>query len=222
MKPNVSVVQEPIEQRMQQYSQAGDSLFALLETAGKDNAVREYVYQDGEFLDSAPVYAGTEFAYMARISPMLVQFTPQNPFVHWFVHQGHSAMGILFASSYSFPQVMLHLQGMLESHLPNLDFAMFRYYDPTVLFKYVFGVGEKERVRLLGPLSAIWWAQPQLKTAPPMWMELAACPPEGERPPLPPEPQPVITVTEEQIEAFEDLQYKDLARRLLQLAPAAK
>ncbi|MDE7064700.1 MAG: DUF4123 domain-containing protein [Desulfovibrionaceae bacterium] len=200
-------IRESIRQRVN----TGDRLYAVLEGTGDKRALHERV--SASELSLFFLYYDTDFEKLMHISPMLLSIPPKSSFLDWMLEEGMTAhAGILACGSCEPTRVRRHFQDLLEVILPDLNLALFRFYDPVVLHRYAYVVDDQARLRLLGPLSACFWPRcsPGGETR---WHSLAsdlsASAKDDDAPP------PPVRVTEAQMNSFEQAYEKEFAARLL-------
>ena len=203
-----------IWEALDEYLAEDKQIYLLIEGAGDQPIPKELLFQNDEDLEYTPIYADTEYAPIVNVSPLLVRLDRDSKFLAWFIEEGTElSAGIILISRHGESVVLPHLQGMIEVSLPNYNFAAFRYHDPSVIDRYAMSVDEEAHTRLLGPLTAMLWPK-RLPDKTWEWRELFRQP-ATEEADSSLEPQPVIAITEEQMEAFDMHDYKELARHIV-------
>jgi len=206
-----------LDQAVQKLTEAGEKLYLLLEGAGSNAPARALLLADSNQQPFVPLYIDTDYQPVVEASPLLVLVKQDDAFLRWYVDQGPKARGIFIAARHNLETVMQHLRGMIEVRLPDYNYVAFRYHDPTVLERYVTAIDLEARERFLGPLALMAWPkQVSSKNEPDQWAWRALLAseeiPDEDNPYL--HPQPVIDITDEQLAAFAQDYYSELAGRL--------
>ena len=206
-----------LDTALQKLTKAEEKLYLLLEGAGKDAPAREWLLAHNNEQLFIPLYIDTDYEPCLGASPLLAIVERDAAFLRWYVENGPKARGILLASRHGLEKVLQHLRGMIEVRLPDYNYAAFRYHDPIIIERYVNSIGPEAIERFLGPLAVMAW--PKLmhaKNSPDQWTWRALIASENlsdeENPYL--HPQPIIDLTNEQLDACEQAYYTEIVARL--------
>ena len=218
--PNMTNIDD-VRRWLEERYEAGETVYALLEGAGKRREpIIKQVFEGSEDLSPTLLYYDTDFEPVADVGPLLVEVPRQSRFIDWMLHEGVPlGAGIFITSPCDYMVTTKHLRGLIEIILPNRNLALFRFHDPLVLDRYVNCVGDAALRRLLGPLSAMAWPDELLDNGV-RWRTLwqASSLESGER--CDPPEEPMISWSDEDMAAFEKYDQRNLAKRLLHSFPA--
>jgi hypothetical protein len=107
-----------------------------------------------------PLYAGTDFEPLIKISPLLISLRNSGTLVSTLIEdcfQSIAGAGIFISSTATTMETRKHLQSLLEVIMPDFNTAAFRYYDPRVLHTFAHAANGNSLARLQGPLHTILW-----------------------------------------------------------------
>lgn len=133
------------------------TVYILIESPANDKIVYEIMrkYDD---IDIFPIYAGTDFEPLLRISPWLIELHREHGLLEWFITEGPNRnSGIFIASDKPKVEIIKHLQWLLEVRLENYNTAAFRFYDPRVLHRFALVSDQTLFLQFLGIISFCAW-----------------------------------------------------------------
>ncbi|TFH85856.1 DUF4123 domain-containing protein [Billgrantia azerbaijanica] len=127
----------------------------LLDAALPD--LREQWYRRSSYCTtSEALYAGTPFAHLIEVSPLVARTAPDDPFLHWLMAERPSLnWGLLLESPATPDELAAHFRHWLTILDHQGNEVIFRFYDPDVLPYFLGAFDEREHQRWFGPLSAV-------------------------------------------------------------------
>ncbi|MDR5868197.1 DUF4123 domain-containing protein [Halomonas koreensis] len=127
----------------------------LLDAALPD--LREQWYRRSPYCTaSEALYAGTPFAHLIEVSPLVARTAPDDPFLHWLMAERPSLnWGLLLESPATPDALAAHFRHWLTILDQQGNEVIFRFYDPDVLPYFLGAFDEREHQRWFGPLSAV-------------------------------------------------------------------
>jgi hypothetical protein len=198
----------------------------LLEGAGDNIVAKNKFLEEETSAAFFPVYKNTDFHRLQAVSPILVNLSNRDNFLHWLMEIGlKQNQGIIILTDASFAVVLRYIQARIEMKMPKYNFAIFRFHDATVLDRYLLGTSRVKQEEFIGPLSTVVWSKRLLESANPVqwswqWRCAASSYKYQEDESAMLLPSQLLEITSEELQNMDWERYSELADRLLLLVDA--
>lgn len=141
-----------ILERLQDNRPSDESLFILFD--GALFPAMKHIYEYEASPQACPIYYGTRHETSLEVSPCL--YEPKSESNVWEHSKSWRDKGVIFTSSYSFLEVLKHLQSLISVSLFSGQLAYWRFYSPDWLASVMDVLEDEELMAFTGPVSQ--WA----------------------------------------------------------------
>ena len=133
------------------FAEEGLNVFAVLDGASIPDLL-DRLY--GLLPEFECLYPGDLEPDIAEVAPYIVQLRLESEFTTWVINRGWGRhWGLFAASSSDFAAMRRHFRSLLTVHDSAGTPMRFRYYDPTVLRRYLPTCRADELSTMFGPVS---------------------------------------------------------------------
>ncbi len=170
-----------------------EPLFAVLDAA-RDPAILKLLHDSGEQVQS--LYDGRRGEQLADVAPYLARVPAGSSLFEALLREGWGrSWGILLACEEPFAELRRHLRRFLVVQTEDRSALYFRFYDPRVLRPFLASASDEQRREFFGPVSAFLLEGRGRRT-------LLRQQRVGPAAPRPEPPWELLTIREDQMEAF--------------------
>jgi len=170
-----------------------EPLYAVLDAA-RDPAILKLLHGCGEQVQS--LYDGRRGEQLADVAPYLARVPAGSQLLETLLREGWGrSWGILIACEAPFAELRRHLRRFLVVQTEDRSALYFRFYDPRVLRPFLASASDEQRREFFGPVSAFLLEGRRRGTL----LQRARSGPAAPRPEAPWE---LLTIREDQMEAF--------------------
>jgi len=106
-------------------------LWLLLDGAHSSDPLR-VLYTLDDTQEYIPLFLGTRYAELLRISPLLLKVGIESPLFTWYLNERAHDVGLLFGSRESPDAIAGSLRNCLTIKTPGGNDGLFRFYDPQI------------------------------------------------------------------------------------------